>query len=162
MKWPGSSPPGEAILDGIRRTDSDLVCVMDAELSHPPAVIPRLVEALDGADGGVASRYIDGSQIIRWPIIRRTISLAATCLARILNPRCPDPLSGYFLFRRTCLLDARVSGIGGKPLLEILAQRPLTIREVPYAFRNRENGESKFSLRSVSEFARLVLRLWHG
>lgn len=151
---------GDAIVEGIRKSETELICVMDADLSHPPALIPRLVEALDGADGVVASRYVDGSRIVHWPIARRTISLIATCLARILlNPRCRDPLSGFFLFRRTSLLDAEVTGLAGKPLLEILVRKPLVVREVPYAFRNRQNGESKFTLQTISDFVRLITRL---
>ena len=152
---------GGAIARGLDACRWDLVCVMDADLSHPPSLIPTLIASLDGADGVVASRYVPGADIKSWPVRRRLISLGATLIARIgLRVRCRDPLSGFFVFRRSFLRSLRIRGDGNKPLLEILVQAQPMVAEIPYLFRNRKNGESKLTGRSIGEFLSLVLRLW--
>ncbi len=154
---------GRAIVEGIRLSRGDLVCVMDADLSHPPQLVSRLLAALDGADGAVASRYAPGGRISRWPLSRRLVSWGATALARVLTQdRCRDPVSGFFLFRRASLAGLTLTGIGDKPLVEILAQRPLAIHEVPYEFRDRQHGRSKLNAGGIARFARLVVRLSTG
>ncbi len=151
---------GGAIIDGLSESDTDLVCVMDADLSHPPFLLPLMMARLNGFDGVVASRYAQGGAIIHWPAHRRVISLGATSIAhRVTQTPCADPLSGYFLFRRNALKGVSISGLGHKPLLEILAQRELTIYEVPYTFRNRENGRSKLGGRGILDYLRLTVKL---
>ena len=153
---------GGAIVAGLRHSATDLVCVMDADLSHPPFLLPLMVERLNGFDGVVASRYATGGRILHWPAHRRVISLGATAMAhRLIRTHSTDPLSGFFLFRRTSLRDVEISGLGHKPLLEILSQRELTIFEVPYVFRNRESGHSKLGARGILDYLRLTTHLWH-
>ncbi len=156
-----------AIGEGIAMADGDLVCVMDADLSHPPEYLPRLMAALDGADGVVGSRYVTGARIDHWPRWRRTISLTATALARaVVNPPVRDPLSGFFLFRKDAISDLPISGHGTKPLLEILAQRRLAVREVPYEFHDRMYGQSKLRFGDIVGYLSLLIRLrkkgFHG
>ncbi len=154
---------GGAIINGLRESATDLACVMDADLSHPPFLLPLMVERLNGFDGVVASRYAEGGRIIHWPAHRRVISLGATAMAhQVARTRCSDPLSGFFLFRRSSLTGIAITGLGHKPLLEILAQKDLAIYEVPYVFRNRENGRSKLGGRGILDYLRLTLRLWRG
>lgn len=151
---------GSAIAEGIRLARTDLVCVMDADLSHPPGFVSRLVDALDGVDGVIASRYVPGSRILGWPVHRRLISYGASSLARVLfDPPVRDPLSGYFLFRRDRVLDASIVGWGDKPLLEILEQKHPLVREIPYTFRDRMNGHSKLNVGTIQGFLCLLLRL---
>lgn len=148
---------GRATVEGLEQSRGELVCVMDADLSHPPEDLPRMYRALDGADGVVASRYAEGGRIEAWPAYRRVVSFGATSLARaVVRTECSDPVSGFFLFRRSALAGIRLTGIGNKPLVEILAAKPLTIHEVPYRFRDREHGRSKLSPKGVSDFARLI------
>lgn len=157
----GPRSMGGAIARGVDACRWDLVCVMDADLSHPPAVIPFLIESLDRADGAVASRYVPGAQIESWPAQRRAISLVATWIARIaLRAQCRDPLSGFFAFRRSFLQSVRITGDGNKPLLEVLVGAHPTVMEIPYRFRNRKNGESKLNLRGIAGYLALVIRLW--
>ncbi|TMB77583.1 MAG: polyprenol monophosphomannose synthase [Chloroflexi bacterium] len=154
---------GGAIADGLRLCRWDLVCVMDADLSHPARLVPLLVESLDGVDGVVASRYAPGGSIESWPVFRRMVSLTATALARsLLHIRYRDPLSGFFLVRRSCLQGGRITGEGNKPLLEILVSSRPVVKEVPYRFRNRQNGESKLDAQSILDFLHLVVRLRSG
>src|SRR5205807_1779133 len=152
---------GGAIARGLDVCRWDLVCVMDADLSHPPGLIPSLISSLDGADGVVASRYVPGADIESWPFRRHLISFVATLIARLmLRARCRDPLSGFFVFRRSFLRSVRIQGNGNKPLLEILVQARPVVNEIPYVFRNRKNGESKLTARNIGEFLGLVVRLW--
>jgi dolichol-phosphate mannosyltransferase len=156
----GPRSMGGAIARGLAVCRRDLVCVMDADLSHPPGLLPSLIESLDGADGAVASRYVPGAIIEGWPASRHLISFVATLIARLgLRARCRDPLSGFFLFRRAFLESLRIQGDGNKPLLEVLVQARPVVNELPYVFRNRKNGESKLNARSIVEFVALVLRL---
>src|SRR5207247_8948637 len=66
---------GGAIARGLEVCRWDLVCVMDADLSHPPGLIPSLIASLDGADGAGASRYVPGSDIWSWPARRALMRL---------------------------------------------------------------------------------------
>ena len=151
---------GGAIADGLRMCRWDLVCVMDADLSHPVTLVPNLVESLDGVDGVVASRYAAGGGIESWPLTRRLVSLVATAIARLsLHVPEHDPLSGFFLIRRSFLDGLNITGDGNKPLLEILVSRRPIVKEIPYRFRNRKNGESKLDGQSILDFSRLVVRL---
>ncbi len=156
----GTRSLGRAIVEGIGLSRGGLVGVMDADLSHPPRTILEMLRALDGADGVVASRYAPGGRIASWPVRRRVVSRMATALARQLV-LCPstDPVSGFFLFRRSALEGLTLTGLGNKPLVEILAQRPLVIHEVPYEFRDRERGASKLDPRAIVAFAQLLFRL---
>ena len=152
---------GGAIAHGLDVCRRDLVCVMDADLSHPPGLIPSLIESLDGADGVVASRYVPGADIQSWPVRRHLISFVATLIARkVLRAECRDPLSGFFIFRRSFLESVRIQGDGNKPLLEVLVKARPVVNEIPYLFRNRKNGESKLNARNIVEFLGLVRRLW--
>src|SRR5438445_10874982 len=93
---------------------------MDADLSHPPGLIPFLIESLDGADGVVASRYVPGAGIQSWPVRRHLISFVATLIARkVLRAECRDPVSGLFVFRRCLLESVRIQGDVNTPALEV-------------------------------------------
>jgi len=152
---------GKSVADGLRCSRADIVCVMDADLSHPPSLLPILFERLNGFDGVVASRYVAGASIVGWPISRWIISRVATGLARpFLRAHCSDPLSGYFIFHRDSLRDVELSGVGNKPLLEILAKKSLAVLDVPYEFRNREKGKSKLGMRGIVEYLQLLMSLW--
>ncbi len=81
---------------------------------------------------------------------------------RLLRTRCTDPLSGFFVFRRASLQGITITGLGHKPLLEILSQKDVTIFEVPYVFRNRANGRSKLGGRTILEYLLLTGELARG
>ncbi len=151
---------GTAIVVGLSLCDSDLLCVMDADLSHPPLLLPTLVDHLNGFDGTVASRYTTGGRIVSWSLHRKIISRVATKIAHhVLDTSYADPLSGYFLFRAASLRGLSVTGLGNKPLLEILGQSNVQIFEVPYEFRNRQAGKSKLTVRAIFEYLLLVMRI---
>lgn len=160
---PGKAGLASAVLEGVRRSRGDVVVVMDGDLSHPPEIVPRLIEAMaGGADIAVGSRYTAGGGIERWPVWRRALSLGATHLARLLLrvPVC-DPMSGFFAARREVFERTHLEETGYKILLEILVrQRGIRVREVPYRFSDRAGGRSKLDAAEVLRGVRLLGRLW--
>lgn len=155
---------GSAVLEGISRTDSPYIIVMDADLQHDPKLVSLIVERLiAGCDIVVASRKIRGGAIVGWSPARRLISEAATWLAHMLVPdsrRVCDPLSGFFGFRREVVLGVRFEPKGFKLLLEMLAKaRYKKVCEVPLIFRGRKSGKSKLNLKEYLLFVQLLLDL---
>lgn len=151
-----------AVIAGAAAARGRVVTVMDADLSHPPELLPALVQAIRaGADIAVASRYVRGGGIERWPLIRRLVSRAATRAARVgLGVRVRDPLSGYFAVRRELLTGGGYVGLGYKLLVEILVRhRARRVVEIPYQFVDRQQGHSKLDGREILAFARLLWRL---
>ncbi len=154
-----------AVVDGARASSAPVVSVMDADLSHPPELLPALAAAVaEGADIAVASRYVGGGGIEAWPVARRVISRLATWLARaVLGLRVRDPLSGFFALRADLLAGHRYIGSGYKLLVEILATHPhARIEEIPYRFVDRARGQSKLSAGEIWAFLRLLARLKMG
>jgi dolichol-phosphate mannosyltransferase len=127
---------------------------MNADGSHDPADLPRLLAALDGgAEAAIGSRYAPGGAVGAWPWGRRALSALGTAAVRsALGLEVRDPLSGYYLvtrevFERSGRL-ARARGF--KVLLELLARgRPAAAVEVPIVFRDRRRGRSKMSTRAA-------------
>ena len=150
-----------AVIEGFRQAKGDFIAVMDADLSHPPEVIPKLYDyGLKGVDVVVASRYIKGGGVEQWPFIRRLTSKTATQFARILT-RVRDPMSGCFMFRKSILKIDDLRPIGYKILLEILVKCPYhSFVEIPYIFRNRFVGKSKLGSKVISQYLRHLLRLY--
>jgi dolichol-phosphate mannosyltransferase len=135
---------------------------MDADLSHDPALLPRLVDAvIGGADVAVGSRRVPGGGADNWPWHRRKASDVATALTRWwLRVRLSDPMSGYFVLRRAVFegVRERLQPRGYKILLEIVCRAgPVEAVELPYVFRDRQQGVSKVSPRVGWE---LLTSLW--
>ena len=114
-----------AVVAGLHMARGQYVCVMDADLQHPPELIPVLLaEAERGADLVVASRYAPGGshEGLGTPV-RRLVSREATVVARVLFKEArqsSDPLSGYFLCRRSLIDGIEFRPVGFKILLELL------------------------------------------
>jgi dolichol-phosphate mannosyltransferase len=163
---PGKAGLASAIMAGVAVASGATVTVMDADLSHPPELLPDLAAAIaGGADIAVASRYVPGGGIEAWPVLRRIVSRVATALTRVgLGLPMRDPLSGYFAVRRTMLTADAYRQLGYKLLMEILAtHRRARVVEVPYRFVDRGRGASKLSSGEIVNFLRLLvdLRLRH-
>jgi dolichol-phosphate mannosyltransferase len=153
-----------AVVHGLKVATGQIIGVMDADLQHPPEVIPELLKALGkGADMVVASRYIEGGGCRHWGLSRRVISRVALMLSHLLLPptrQLKDPLSGFFMFRRQNIAPARLKPIGYKISLEImLAGRFQRVVEVPYIFEDRSAGKSKLRPRQPIDYLRHVLSL---
>ncbi|MDQ3853120.1 MAG: polyprenol monophosphomannose synthase, partial [Thermoproteota archaeon] len=104
-----------AIVAGVQSATGDLLVVMDGDFSHPPQLIPSIIEALQDSDCDivVASRYIKGGSIIGWPFKRRLMSKGATKIAQYgLGIEVKDPVSGFFAFRRQIIDGVKFDAIG--------------------------------------------------
>ena len=160
---------GGAVVAGIAAARSPWVCVMDADLQHPPATIAELRARADatGSDLVAASRFLGGANVAGLSSARAVISRFLVALARVAFPRrlqgVSDPLTGFFLVRRDALDLAVLRPNGFKILLEILVRTPnLSVAEIPFCFGVREAGESKASMREVARYLALVWRLRIG
>ncbi|MFN7105527.1 MAG: glycosyltransferase [Pyrobaculum sp.] len=151
-----------AIVDGARAARGELVVVMDADLQHPPELVPELVRHAKNGCLAVASRYVRGGGVRHWPVFRRAESRVAVMLARLLLPEARgvgDPVSGFFAYRRECVAAIRPTGMY-KILLDVLTQcRPRCVVEVPYTFMKRPRGRSKLGMRHVVDYVRQLMRL---
>ncbi len=152
---------GTAVIEGFAAASSPVLGVMDADLSHPPSLLPAMLSILKAtmADLVIASRYVPGGQTVGWPWSRLAMSRAACWLARPLTP-VHDATSGFFLIRRDVVRDVQISAGGFKICLELLVRsRPRLVVEVPYMFSNRTAGESKMNVREALGYLRQLLEL---
>ncbi len=151
---PGKLGLGTAVVEGFQLASGDVLGVMDADLSHPPSALPRLLQALQEccADMAIGSRYVPGGATRNWPLLRRAMSRLACLLARPVTPA-RDATSGFFLVRRDAVRDVQIAAGGFKICLELLVRgRVATIVEVPYEFVDRAAGESKMSWKEATGY----------
>jgi dolichol-phosphate mannosyltransferase len=158
-----------AVIAGARSAMSDVLVVMDADLSHPPSEISRLAEpVLNGrADIVIGSRYVRGGTTPGWPMYRKLMSRVAAGLAYPLTG-VHDSMCGFFAIRRSRLLELAPHATGFKIAFEAIVHggRELRVLELPIAFRDRARGTSKmnlavalvFSARWFAAAGRLVTR----
>jgi Glycosyltransferases involved in cell wall biogenesis len=151
-----------AVVEGARAAGGDVVVVMDADLQHPPELVPKLAEAAGRGCLAVASRYVKGGGVEGWPWHRRLVSHGAVLLARILLPEARavrDAVSGFFAYRRECVANVKPTGLY-KILLDVLVQcKPRCVVEVPYLFGLRTRGRSKLGTRHIADYLKQVLAL---
>lgn len=143
-----------AVVEGFEKASGDFLGVMDADLSHDPALWPRLVAALEGgADVAVGSRRVPGGGADKWPWYRRALSDAGTLFCRVLlGVPLRDPMSGFFVVRRSVFERARtrLRPRGYKILLEVVVKSSVSaekIVEIPFVFKDRRQGHSKLTPR---------------
>lgn len=157
-----------AVTRGMTEARGELVVVMDGDLQHPPELVPALLAGLVEADLVVASRYAgDGDASGLSSSWRRAVSRSSTTLAQACFPRrvgrvCSDPMTGFFAFRRSAVDLTRLRPRGFKILLEVLARHDLRVREVPFVFGERSEGESKASWRNGLHFLHQMASLRMG
>jgi dolichol-phosphate mannosyltransferase len=145
---------GTAVVAGFGVASAATLGVMDADFSHPPALVPRMLAAFrsTGADVLVASRYVPGGSTPDWPFQRRLLSRLGCLLARGLSP-IRDAASGFFLIRGDLARGVRIQAGGFKICLELIVRgAPGQLVEMPYRFDDRELGESKMSMREASGY----------
>jgi dolichol-phosphate mannosyltransferase len=149
----------QSVAEGFGHASSDILVVMDADLSHPPSLIPFMyTKIIEGNDIVIGSRYMQGSGIRKWPIKRRVISLGATFFGRLLFPDVMDPVSGFFAVRKSIVVKAPLKPRGYKILLEVLGKgRWEKEEEVPFEFVDRETGSSKLTLKTIFEYVKQVV-----
>jgi dolichol-phosphate mannosyltransferase len=151
-----------AMLDGLKAASGDILGVMDADFSHPPELIPKLIEPIVKGDADIvfASRYIKGGGVEGWPLLRQVTSNGARLLARPLTG-VRDCMSGYFFMRKDVIEGVRLETVGFKLGLEILVKgRYKKAAEVPFTFRDRAGGKSKLNGKEYINYLRHLSRLY--
>ena len=145
---------GTAVVAGFAAAAGETFGVMDADFSHPPSLVPKMLMAFRAtkADVLVASRYVPGGSTPDWPFKRRLLSRIGCLLARGLSP-IRDAASGFFLIRRDIARGVEIKAGGFKICLELIVRgAPGSLVELPYRFDDRELGESKMSMREASGY----------
>jgi dolichol-phosphate mannosyltransferase len=148
----------QSVVDGFSHARSEVFIVIDADLSHPPSLIPQMYEEIrKGNDIVIGSRYMEGGRIKKWPVKRRVISLGATFLGRLLFPSITDPVSGFFAVRKSVLVHSPLKPRGYKILLEVLGKGIWdNNKEIPFEFVDRNIGSSKLKIITIFEYAQQV------
>ncbi len=154
-----------AVIRGWQNSRGRILGVIDGDLQHPPHILLQLLNTIEtGADLAVASRHVDGGGVSSWSFMRRLLSRGAQLLGLLILPRVTgrvsDPMSGYFMVRRSSIENITFNPIGYKILLEVLGRGKIDeIAEVGYVFCERQDGESKVSWKHYLDYIRHLLRL---
>ncbi len=154
-----------AVVRGWQAASGEILGVIDADLQHPPEILFQLWDEMArGADLAVASRNVDGGGVSEWSILRRFLSRGAQMLGLVILPevigRLSDPMSGYFMVRRSAIANKRLSPIGYKILIEVVARGQIRwIAEVGYVFRERVTGTSKVTWKQYLEYLQHLIEL---
>ena len=154
-----------AVIRGWQAGNGQILGVIDGDLQHPPKVLLQLLSAIErGADLAVASRHVEGGGVSSWSAVRRFLSRGAQLLGLVILPqvvgRVSDPMSGYFMVRRSAIAAHTMSPIGYKILIEVLGRGNIDqIAEVGYVFQERREGESKVTWKQYIEYLQHLLKL---
>jgi dolichol-phosphate mannosyltransferase len=139
---------------------AELVAQMDADFSHDPADLPRLLAAASNADLVIGSRYVDGGEVTDWGALRRAISRGGSAYARAaLGVEVRDLTGGFKVFRRDVLEAIDLPSLSSEGYAFQVEttyralQRGFRVVEVPITFRDRRVGSSKMSKRIILEAA---------
>lgn len=153
-----------AVLEGFQIAQGSVLAVMDADLQHPPEVLPEMYRRiLEGADVVIGSRFLPGGDDgglkgIR-KIITRTARLVGKIALRRLRP-VSDPMSGFFMIRRRVVEGIALNPVGWKILVEIVVKgRYSRLTEIPYCFQPRAANQSKMSPIEMVNYLRHIGRL---
>ena len=153
-----------AILNGIQTAKGETIVVMDSDFSHPPQIIPKMIDAFKQyqCDLVVASRYITGGNIQGWTTKRKLMSKIATSIAKNgLGIKTKDPMSGFFAFKKNIIKELNFDAIGYKILLEMLVKtKGVKVKEIPYTFENRKLGSSKLDSSTIIDYFKSVFKLY--
>ncbi|WP_436533646.1 glycosyltransferase [Actinoplanes sp. HUAS TT8] len=161
---------GGAVVEGMRIARGEWIVVMDADLQHPPEIVPDLIAAgmRDGADLVIGSRYAGGGSTGGLADgYRKLVSRGSTILVKTLFRnhllQVSDPMSGLFAIRASSLDAGQLRPLGYKILLELIVRnRPGRVVEVPYTFQARHAGESKSTVAEGLRFLKHLARLRLG
>ena len=156
---------GSAMIAGMRHALAngyEAILTLDADFSHDPADLPKILDALHHADVSVGSRYAGGVRVLNWEVRRLLLSLGANAYVRFLSGlACVDCTSGFRGYRATALQRLRLDQIrttGYAFLPELLfSLNQVRVAEVPICYTERRLGESKMSKRVIAE---AVVRPW--
>src|SRR3954451_4362863 len=165
----GKEGLGPAYLAGFEyalKRDAEWVIVMDADFSHDPAHLPALIAAAKESDLVLGSRYVEGGRVENWTPLRRILSRSGSLYARLmLGVKVRDLTSGFRCVHRRVLESVEPSTLRSQGYvfnIELTYRALLagfSVKEIPIRFQDREEGESKMSLRIAIEALRLVPKL---
>lgn len=169
IKRPAKLGLGSAYLTGFKKAlslDAEFIFEMDADLSHDPADIPRMLDTIKNADMVIGSRKIADGKIIGWGWTRKLMSDGAMWFSRImLGLKTRDVTAGYRLFRREVLENINLENIKSngyafqEEMLYRVEKAGFRVCEVPVIFIDRQEGRSKLSKKDIFEFFLIILRL---
>jgi dolichol-phosphate mannosyltransferase len=154
-----------AVIRGWQAARGEVLGVIDADLQHPPETLLQLLAEIQrGADLAAASRHVAEGGVSDWSLVRRFLSRGAQTVGLLILPgvvgRVSDPMSGYFMVRRSCIAGKTLNPAGYKILIEVLGRGDIRwIGEVGYVFQERQEGESKVTWKQYIEYLRHLLRL---
>ena len=154
-----------AIYEGFKSSISEYILVMDADFSHSPSHINRLVSGIrrSNSDLVIASRYVKGGRIVGWTSKRIFLSKFATNLSKLIFglTNVSDPMSGFFIVKRSIIRKMQFNTSGFKILLEILVKsKNIKIEEIPYTFSDRASGVSKLNSKVTIDFFKGLYTLY--
>ncbi|MFN9536514.1 MAG: glycosyltransferase, partial [Pseudanabaena sp.] len=165
MRRQGEKGLSTAVIRGWQASQGEILGVIDGDLQHPPeTLIKMLDEMVNGADLVVASRHVEGGGVSDWGFMRRVLSRGAQMLGLLILPnvigRVSDPMSGYFMVRRSAIANYPMNPLGYKILIEVLGRGNIgSVAEVGYVFQERQEGESKVTWRQYVDYILHLLRL---
>jgi len=164
MSRPNQRGLAGAIVHGWHHSNASLLGVIDADLQHPPELLPALLGAMrQGYDIAIASRYAGKNGVQGWNPVRAAISRMSTLAALPLQRRelrIEDPMSGFFIVRREAIDGLSFETKGFKLLLEILVRaRVGSAREIPFQFGVRLAGRSKAGAAVALRYLHLLGKL---
>jgi dolichol-phosphate mannosyltransferase len=165
MRRQGEKGLSTAVIRGWQASQGEILGVIDGDLQHPPeTLIKMLDEMTKGADLVVASRHVEGGGVSDWGFMRRVLSRGAQMLGLLILPnvigRVSDPMSGYFMVRRSAIANCLMNPLGYKILIEVLGRGNIgSVAEVGYVFQERKEGESKVTWRQYVDYILHLLRL---
>jgi dolichol-phosphate mannosyltransferase len=170
LERPGKMGLGSAYIAGFRyalERDVDVIFEMDADFSHDPAALPGFLEAIEGADLVLGSRYLHGVTVVNWPLKRLILSYCANVYAGFLTGLpIKDATGGFKAFRREVLEAIDLSKIrsdGYSFQVEVTFhcwRKGFRIKEIPIIFADRRVGISKMNRRIIFEATWMVWRLF--
>lgn len=163
---------GSAYVAGFKKAlalGADFIFEMDADFSHDPNDVQRLVDALVSADVSIGSRRVEGGKVIGWGIRRHLTSWVAMTLSRfILKLKTKDVTAGFRCYRRRVLEVIELDKISSngyafqEEMLFRVEQLKFRVVEIPVTFVDRKIGKSKLSKKDIGEFFRVMWRLKKG
>jgi dolichol-phosphate mannosyltransferase len=152
-----------AVVRGFSLSCGNNIIVMDADLQHPPELLPVILKRLSRAEVVIPSRFINGGSDGGLNAFRKLVSWTARMIGRLSIRRLreiSDCTSGFFGLHRNVITTAKLDPIGWKILMEVLVKGDYhAVHELPYAFAARDSGESKMTWKDQYDYLRHIVRL---
>jgi len=152
-----------AVVNGFLHSQGNQIIVMDADLQHPPELLPLILKRLVNADIVIPSRFIPGGSDGGLNLFRKLVSGIARGIGYLSIKKLrsiSDSTSGYFGFQRSVIDQAQLNPIGWKILIEILVKgKYQTVHEIPYTFVARDAGESKMNFIEQWNYLKHITKL---